>query len=188
MFSFGYRDAKGRETVRERKTRFSDFMARNIDSQKSDPSAPIDSNCLNFLNVFLNRIFYDIHKSEEVKVLLKNRIYNKLLKIKITQWFKTIELTEINMGSCLPRVSKISNVHQTERGLWVELGIEYNGVASATIETCGLNLGEVDAAGQVGATSTLIQLNQRDLISLNEGLSPAESFAGGGGHCFAIAI
>ena len=141
-------------------------MARNIDSQKSDPSAPIDSNCLNFLNVFLNRIFYDIHKSEEVKVLLKNRIYNKLLKIKITQWFKTIELTEINMGSCLPRVSKISNVHQTERGLWVELGIEYNGVASATIETCGLNLGEVDAAGQVGATSTLIQLNQRDLISL----------------------
>ena len=81
---------------------------------------------------------------------MKNRIYNKLLKIKITQWFKTIELTEINMGSCLPRVSKISNVHQTERGLWVELGIEYNGVASATIETCGLNLGEEDAAGQVG--------------------------------------
>lgn len=142
------RDAKGRETVRERKTRFSDFMARVMDSQKSDLSAPIDSNCLNFLNVFLNRIFYDIHKSEEVKSLLKNRIYNKLLKIKITQWFKTIELTEINMGSCLPRVSKISNVHQTDRGLWVELGVEYNGVASATIETCGLNLGEEDAAGQ----------------------------------------
>ena len=52
------------------------------------------------------------------------------------------------MGSCLPRVSKISNVHQTDRGLWVELGVEYNGVASATIETCGLNLGEEDA-GQV---------------------------------------
>jgi len=155
------RDAKGRETVRERKTRFSDFMARNIDSQKSDPSAPIDSNCLNFLNVFLNRIFYDIHKSEEVKVLLKNRIYNKLLKIKITQWFKTIELTEINMGSCLPRVSKISNVHQTERGLWVELGIEYNGVASATIETCGLNLGEVDAAGQ-GSVQLKALLEEED--------------------------
>lgn len=145
--------------MRERKTRFSDFMARVMDSQKSDLKAPIDSNCLNFLNVFLNRIFYDIHKSEEVKSLLKNRIYNKLLKIKITQWFKTIELTEINMGSCLPRVSKISNVHQTERGLWVELGIEYNGVASATIETCGLNLGEEDAVGQVDA-SVLQNLNQ----------------------------
>ena len=131
-----------------------------MDSQKSDLSAPIDSNCLNFLNVFLNRIFYDIHKSEEVKSLLKNRIYNKLLKIKITQWFKTIELTEINMGSCLPRVSKISNVHQTDRGLWVELGVEYNGVASATIETCGLNLGEEDAAGQV---SGLIYWRLNDL-------------------------
>ena len=32
----------------------------------------------------------------------------------------------------------------------MELGVEYNGVASATIETCGLNLGEEDAAGQVG--------------------------------------
>ena len=158
----GHRDAKGRETVRERKTRFSDFMARVLDGQKNDLSAPIDSNCLNFLNVFLNRIFYDIHKSEEVKSLLKNRIYNKLLKIKITQWFKTIELTEINMGSCLPRVSKISNVHQTERGLWVELGIEYNGVASATIETCGLNLGDEDAAGQVGFSNhnlVIFQLN-----------------------------
>ena len=30
----------------------------------------------------------------------------------------------------------------------MELGVEYNGVASATIETCGLNLGEEDA-GQV---------------------------------------
>jgi len=139
------REAKGRETVRERKTRFGDFMARVMDSQKNDLSAPIDSNCLNFLNVFLNRIFYDIHKSEEVKSLLKNRIHNKLLKIKITQWFKTFELRDINMGSCLPRVSKISNVHQTDRGLWVELGVEYNGVASATIETCGLNLGEEDA-------------------------------------------
>jgi len=155
------RDAKGRETVRERKTRFSDFMARVMDSQKSDLKAPIDSNCLNFLNVFLNRIFYDIHKSEEVKSLLKNRIYNKLLKIKITQWFKTIELTEINMGSCLPRVSKISNVHQTERGLWVELGIEYNGVASATIETCGLNLGEEDAVGQ-GSVQLKALLEEED--------------------------
>ena len=137
-----------------------------MDSQKNDLSAPIDSNCLNFLNVFLNRIFYDIHKSEEVKSLLKNRIYNKLLKIKITQWFKTIELTEINMGSCLPRVSKISNVHQTERGLWVELGIEYNGVASATIETCGLNLGEEDAAGQVGFSNHNLVL--REPISIQK--------------------
>merc|ERR1712032_533627 len=79
----------------------------------------------------------------------------------ITQWFKTIELTEINMGSCLPRVSKISNVHQTERGLWVELGIEYNGVASATIETCGLNLGEEDAAGQ-GSVQLKALLEEED--------------------------
>lgn len=130
-------------------------MARVIDSQQVE-GASSDANCLNFLNVFFNRIFYDIHKSEEIKMLLKTRIYNKLLKIKITQWFKSIELTEINMGSTLPRVSRIFGVHQNDRGLWVELGVEYRGVASATIETCGLNLGE-EEGGIQGAGCVQLQ-------------------------------
>ena len=137
------RDAGGRETVRERKANFTDFMARVLDSQQTVEEAEGErpgrgDACLNFLNVFLNRIFYDIHKSEAVKTMLKTRVYNKLLKIKITQWFKSIELTEINMGKTLPKVCWVSNLHQNERGLWVEVGIEYNGIASATVETCGL--------------------------------------------------
>ena len=79
--------------------------------------------CLNFLNVFLSRIFYDIHKSVAVKTMLKTRVYNKLLMIKITQWFKSIELTEINMGKTLPKVCWVSNLHQNGRELWVEVGI-----------------------------------------------------------------
>ena len=77
------RDAGGRETVRERKSNFSDFMARVLENQKKE--AAEEDACLGFLNVFLNRIFYDIHKSEQVKTMLKTRVYNKLLKIKITQ-------------------------------------------------------------------------------------------------------
>ena len=79
--------------------------------------------CPYFLNVFLSRIFYDIHKSEAVKTMLKTRVYNKLLMIKITQWFKSIELTEINMGKTLPKVCWVSNIHQNGRELWVEVGI-----------------------------------------------------------------
>jgi hypothetical protein len=56
------------------------------------------------MRTFFPRIFYDIHKSEEMKTWLKSRIYNKLLKIKITQWFKQIDLTEIHIGSNLPKV------------------------------------------------------------------------------------
>ena len=134
-------DAGGRQTVRERKTYFEDFMALVLGNHKRDNLSEEDP-CLNFLNVFLNRIFYDIHKSEQVKTMLKTRVYNKLLKIKITQWFKSIELTEINMGKTLPRVCWVSNLHQDDRGLWVELGIQYDGIASATIETCGLIIGD----------------------------------------------
>merc|ERR1719500_2311302 len=141
------RDAGGRETVRERKANFTDFMARVLDIQQEAAREEGEGErkgdaCLNFLNVFLNRIFYDIHKSEAVKTMLKTRVYNKLLKIKITQWFKSIELTEINMGKTLPRVCWVSNLHQDDRGLWVELGIQYDGIASATIETCGLIIGD----------------------------------------------
>lgn len=159
------RDAGGRETVRERKTRFSDFMARVIDNQKRDTADQSDA-CLTFLNVYLNRVFYDIHKSEEIKTLLKTRVYNKLLKIKITQWFKSIELTEINMGSTLPRVSWVSNPHQNERGLWVELGLEYDGVASATIETCGLTIGDEMPDAGSGA------VHLKDLLDETESALP----------------
>jgi len=159
------RDAGGRETVRERKTRFSDFMARVIDNQKRDTNDQSDT-CLTFLNVYLNRVFYDIHKSEEIKTLLKTRVYNKLLKIKITQWFKSIELTEINMGSTLPRVSWVSNLHQNERGLWVELGLEYDGVASATIETCGLTIGDEMPDAGSGA------VHLKDLLDETESALP----------------
>jgi len=155
------RDAGGRETVRERKTRFSDFMARVMDNQKRDKCDQSDA-CLTFLNVYLNRVFYDIHKSEQIKTLLKTRVYNKLLKIKITQWFKSIELTEINMGSTLPRVSWVSNLHQNERGLWVELGLEYEGVASATIETCGLTIGEEIPDAGSGAVHLKDLLNETE--------------------------
>jgi len=133
------RDAGGRETVRERKTKFNDFMARVFENQKRNTEEDL---CIGFINVFLNRIFYDIHKSENVKTMLKTRVYNKLLKIKITQWFKSIELTEINMGKTLPKICWVSNLHQDDRGLWVELGVQYDGVASATIETCGLIIGD----------------------------------------------
>jgi len=133
------RDAGGRETVRERKAKFNDFMARVFENQKRNTEEDL---CIGFINVFLNRIFYDIHKSENVKTMLKTRVYNKLLKIKITQWFKSIELTEINMGKTLPKICWVSNLHQDDRGLWVELGVQYDGVASATIETCGLIIGD----------------------------------------------
>eukprot|EP00092_Neocalanus_flemingeri_P015037 GFUD01016241.1.p1 GENE.GFUD01016241.1~~GFUD01016241.1.p1 ORF type:complete len:991 (+),score=217.81 GFUD01016241.1:98-3070(+) len=155
------RDAGGRETVRERKTRFCDFMGRVIENQRRDTNDQSDA-CLNFLNVYLNRVFYDIHKSEEIKTLLKTRVYNKLLKIKITQWFKSIELTEINMGSNLPRVSWVSNLHQNERGLWVELGLEYDGVASATIETCGLTIGDEMPDAGSGAVHLKDLLNETE--------------------------
>ena len=36
----------------------------------------------------------------------------------------------------------VSQPTQTEAGLWINCGLEYSGIASATIETCGVNLGE----------------------------------------------
>jgi len=153
-------EAGGRQTVRERKTKFNEFMANVLEHQKHD--ADQSDACLNFLNVFLNRIFYDIHKSEQVKALLKTRVYNKLLKIKITQWFKWIELGEINMGKTLPKVCRVSSVHQDERGLWVEMGLEYDGIASATIETCGLIIGEENSDAGSGAVHLKALLSETE--------------------------
>jgi len=154
-----------RESAQERSVKFKDFMGRVMGSHKCDKEVVteetiseetkekpnMDEEGLNnaeenysieFLNIYLNRIFYDIHKSENIKNLLKDRIYRKLLKIKITQWFKSIKVTDIDMGTILPKITSVSRPHQGDGGLWVELGIEYAGVASAAIETIGVNLGE----------------------------------------------
>ena len=45
-------------------------------------------------------------------------------------------------GAYSLQILSVSRPTQNERGLWVELGVEYQGIASATIETCGFNLGE----------------------------------------------
>lgn len=154
-----------RESAQERSVKFKDFMGRVMGSHKCDREVVTDETIsedtkdkpnmdeeglnkveenysIEFLNIYLNRIFYDIHKSENIKNLLKDRIYRKLLKIKITQWFKSIKVTDIDMGTILPKITSVSRPHQGDGGLWVELGIEYAGVASAAIETIGVNLGE----------------------------------------------
>ncbi|XP_023346164.1 testis-expressed protein 2 isoform X2 [Eurytemora carolleeae] len=136
-----------RETVRERKSNFVEFMSKILEQPTPSIQGSETSTdwCIHFFNVYLHRIFYDIHKSLEVKNLLRTRIHNKLLKIKITQWFKQISVTEIDMGSNLPKIQWVSRPTQNERGLWVQLGVEYGGIASATIETCGFNLVEEHA-------------------------------------------
>jgi len=141
-----------RETAQQRKQLFNDFMSKIVDPVSpaatqqpatipAEPSAAADW-CIHFFNVYLHRVFYDIHRSQDIKTSLKTRIYNKLLKVKITQWFKQISVTEVDVGSNLPKIKWVSRPTQNERGLWVHLGIEYGGIASATIETCGFNLGE----------------------------------------------
>jgi len=158
-------EREDRETAQERSVKFKDFMGRVMGSHKCDQEvgveetiseetkdkpntdedgtkSAVENHSIEFLNIYLNRIFYDIHKSDNIKNLLKDRIYRKLLKIKITQWFKSIKVTDIDMGTILPKITSVSRPHQGDGGLWVELGIEYEGVASAAIETIGVNLGE----------------------------------------------
>lgn len=124
------------------------------DNGNTDHGTP-DALALDFLNTFLNRIFYDIHKSDVMKSWLKDRIYRKLLKIKITQWFKSINVTEIDMGTILPRITKVCRPTQDEHGLWVELEIDYGGVARAAIESIGLNLGEEPQPAAVNLKSLI---------------------------------
>jgi len=179
------REAGGRETVRERKQRFQQFMDNVMDSHNQQPpledskeSRGSENDCLKFLNIYLNRVFYDIHKSEEMKAFLRSRIYNKLMKIKITQWFKSIALTEINMGSSLPRILWVREVMQDSRGLWAEVGLQYGGVASATIETCGVNLGEEEP----GAVHLRDLLSQGESCLESAGLGlPVQQQEGGAG-------
>ena len=87
------RDAGGRETVRERKSKFNDFMDRVIENSKKESK---EDPTVMFLNVYLNRIFYDIHKSKKSFSSLSS--FKELLMLCSKSFHRRQKLSEPMLG------------------------------------------------------------------------------------------
>ena len=93
-----------------------------------------------FLNVYMARMWHDLHDSKVFLEFLREKLSRKLLKVKIAHYFNEVHVTELDLGSKLPQILSASLPWQDELGLWANLEIEYNGVCQATVETKGIRL------------------------------------------------
>ena len=141
------------ETQKVREQKFRLFMEDYFQAKSSDlamekhketKETPENIQCAKeqvaFLNVYLARMWHDLHDSKAFLEFLREKISRKLLKVKIADYFNDIRVTQLDLGPKLPQILSASLPWQDELGLWVNLEIEYSGVCQATVETRGIRL------------------------------------------------
>jgi hypothetical protein len=90
-----YTPPNSRMTARERSQFFSDFMAKVMDAPTAkypnSPGTPTFTGspdvqypewCAHFLNVYIYRVFYDVHQNKDLTEMIMKRVNNKLAKFK----------------------------------------------------------------------------------------------------------
>jgi len=154
-----YTPPNSRMTARERSQFFTDFMSKVMDAPTAkypnSPETPTFTGsaevqypewCAHFLNVYIYRIFYDVHQNRDLTEMIMKKVNNKLAKVKELKYFKYIGITNLNFGRTTPQIKWVSRPTQNARGLWTHVGLEYEGCITVSIEISGLNLLE-DAPG-----------------------------------------
>jgi len=149
-----------RMTARERNQYFSDFMSKVMEAPTAvypnTPGTPAFTGpppelqypewCAHFLNVYIYRIFYDVHQNKFLTDMIMKKVNNKLAKVKELKYFKYIGITNLGFGRTTPQIKWVSRPSQNVRGVWTHVGLDYEGCITVSIEINGINLLE-DAPG-----------------------------------------
>lgn len=112
-------------------TSFPHYMARLIGAA-SEPSSPAQ---LTWVNALLGRIFWDVWNSEYWNNKVKNRIQSKISKIKLPPFIRYLKVADMRLGNALPTIQRAHNLHEDDRGIWVDLDVDYEGGIMLTLET-----------------------------------------------------
>lgn len=112
-------------------TGFPHYMAQLVGAA-SEPSSEAQ---LTWVNALLGRLFWDVWKSEYWNNKVKNRIQSKISKMKLPPFIRYLKVTDMKLGHALPAIQRVHNLSQNDRGIWVDLDVDYEGGVMLTIET-----------------------------------------------------
>ncbi|ODM92656.1 Testis-expressed sequence 2 protein [Orchesella cincta] len=87
-----------------------------------------------FLNVMVTRLFYDFLRSPSRLIEIWTRIEKKLAAARKPAFVESIQVKELDLGHCLPRILPACSPLIDSRGIWMELEIEYVGKMAITLE------------------------------------------------------
>ena len=90
------------------------------------------------INLFLARVWYDLHHSKVFNERLRESLTKRLAKDWFSKFFKDLSVTGINLGSKLPQLLNASLPWQDENGLWVDFAVDYQGVVFINVGAKGI--------------------------------------------------
>ncbi|XP_048408300.2 testis-expressed protein 2 isoform X1 [Stegostoma tigrinum] len=90
---------------------------------------------LSWINALIGRIFWDFLREKYWADQVARKVQKKLSKIRLPYFMNELTLTELDMGTLLPVVTHSSSPSVNQKGLWVDLEIEYHGALQMTLET-----------------------------------------------------
>lgn len=88
-----------------------------------------------WLNTFIGRILFDCMRNPDFTKKVQNRIQKKLQTIKLPYFIEEITITELNLGKTPVFILNNEKPVLDERGLWVDLDVNYEGLVVLTLQT-----------------------------------------------------
>ncbi|KAK6301711.1 hypothetical protein J4Q44_G00277640 [Coregonus suidteri] len=116
------------------------------------PEFPVEGQT-DWVNALIGRIFWDFLREKYWADIVSRKIQKKLSKIRLPYFMNELTLTELDMGSCLPKITSASRPVVNSRGLWLELEVVYTGALQMTLET-KINLSKLGKEGKEGSLDT----------------------------------
>ncbi|XP_076309482.1 testis-expressed protein 2-like [Tachypleus tridentatus] len=88
-----------------------------------------------WLNAFIRRIFYDFLSKNYWSITMANKIQHKLNEIKVPSFIEELQLIEIDLGTSIPVIHRVSDPAMDQQGLWIDMDVTYQGCFKMTLKT-----------------------------------------------------
>uniref|UniRef100_A0A914PJN4 SMP-LTD domain-containing protein n=1 Tax=Panagrolaimus davidi TaxID=227884 RepID=A0A914PJN4_9BILA len=86
-------------------------------------------------NLLTTRIFYDLARDDGWIDLIRKKAQTKIATLHLPHFMDELLLTNIDMGTAVPKVTKIYSPSVDEWGIWLDVEILYEGSMKMTMET-----------------------------------------------------
>ncbi|XP_022243413.1 testis-expressed protein 2-like [Limulus polyphemus] len=115
-----------------------------------------------WLNAFIRRIFYDFLSKNYWSIAVADKIQHKLSKIKVPSFIEELQLIEIDIGTSIPIIHRVSDPAMDQQGLWIDMDVTYQGCFQMTLKI-QLNLHRFKKIRQVVIAPQTSPLEQEKL-------------------------
>lgn len=109
--------------------------SEKVDSEDTNEEVKTISDHVLWLNAFMGRVLFDCVRDDSFITRVRDRIQRKLGAIKLPYFIEELLITELSLGKTSPMLEKTGKPLIDDRGLWVDIDLNYEGLIVLTLQT-----------------------------------------------------